>query len=214
MKEMLLILYILCFGLLMIAVYIKRYAKYYLIFKTMTSAVFVMLAYWTMREKLFGLWLAAFLFCFLGDVLLGMDERKEKNAFFVWGLVSFVGGHLIFILKMSELTFLEVWDLILPLGIGAVTFFLIRLPKFHVGKHKSAVILYSMVVTLLCVKGYDMLMLNIDYWNVFAGCLLFFISDFLLLFIYFYEDKVKIMRFFNLFTYYSAVGLLACTIFI
>lgn len=213
MEEMLLIIYIIFFGLLMLAVYGKGYAKYYLMFKSMTSVIFVMLAFWVMREKLFWLWLMAFLFCFLGDVLLGMDERKEKNRFFVWGLVSFVTGHVFFIIRMSGLTSFELWDLILPAGIALVTFFLIRHPKFHVGVHKRAVILYSLIVTLLCVKGYDMLLLDRYYWNVFVGSVLFFISDFLLLFIYFYEDKLKIMRFFNLLTYYGAVFLLACTVF-
>ena len=214
MKEILLWMYAFSFVFLMLVTYQQKYARCYLASKILTSFIFMTLSYWTMREKLLWLWLAAFLLCFLGDILLGMNESKEEGCHFVWGLVSFAAGHLFFILKMNEFVGFQMKDLFLPLLLCLVTFYLIRLPKFHVGRHKSAVLIYAWIVTLLCVKGYDMLMLENGFQSIFYGCILFFISDFILLFIYFYEDKCKMMKFLNLLLYYSAVALLACSSFV
>lgn len=211
MKETLLVMYMLFFVLLMVTIYIEKFSRYYLICKSFTSLTFVMLSYLTMKEEFFWLWFLAFVFCFLGDVFLGMNAKKK---YFIWGLSSFVIGHLLFIFHMSIFVSFQLHDFLIPICASLFIYFLVQRPKFHVGRHQSAILIYAFIITLLCVKGYDMWIMDQHYLSIFYGCLLFFISDSLLLFIYFYEDKLKIMRFFNLLAYYGAVGLLACSTFI
>ncbi len=211
--QIFIIIYGICFGLLMAASYRKKSRKYYLIIKSITSFIFVLMAYITMKDQMEWIWMIAFIFCFLGDVLLGMVEKKEDSSMFVLGLASFVSGHLFFIIQMSRITQFELIDLLLPMVMCFVASKLIQLPKFHIGNHKRPILVYSIIITLLCVKGVDMAFFDLSYKWLMVGCFSFLISDFILLFLYFYEDKHKLLKFFNLFTYYFAVLLLSMTTF-
>lgn len=206
------IFYVIFFALLMVTSYNQKYRRYYVPAKALTSLVFVLAAFFNMKGQFSWTWMAAFIFCFLGDVFLGLDEKKNVTANFILGLSSFVLGHLFFIMTIDQIVKFHFKDLIVPIGMMIFTFFLTKHPKFHVKDHKIPILIYSVIVSLLCVKGIDIFQYHPSCLKIMIGAFLFCISDFILLFMYFYEDKVKILKFLNLLTYYSATMLLAMSV--
>lgn len=203
-----LLIYMMSFAGLMLASYHPSFHRYYLVSKSFTSCLFVLNVILNMKE-LNMVWFLAFVGCFLGDVFLGMDEKKDEKKHFVLGLSFFVLGHIFFVISMSMMTGFEIFDLMIPVIMLFVTAFLIRLPKFNVQGQSFPILVYSVIVSLLVIKGFDMMVLNSQYWSLFVATALFFISDFILLFLYFYEQSIRSLKFLNLFTYYTAMFLLS-----
>lgn len=186
--------------------------KYYGISKAMTSLLFVVIAFLTMKKQVNWSWMLAFLFCFMGDVILGLDEKKEQSFCFIGGLSAFVIGHVLFVYTFHQSVPLQGINTIFPFVMSCFVFFLMRLPQFRVQGKRVAIVVYAFIISLLLVKGVEMYVLNRSYLKIMIGTFCFLLSDLILLFLYFYRPQYKILKFLNLITYYTAVFLLAISI--
>lgn len=95
--------YAILFSCLMVCSYNKKYAKYYLLTKTLTSCIFLAVSFWVMfMVGHHVIWLIGIFGCFIGDVLLGIREQKNDENYFLPGLIAFVLGHCMFVWVLSS----------------------------------------------------------------------------------------------------------------
>lgn len=210
-----LIVYAFLFACLMLCSYQKKYSKYYLLTKTLTSFVFLVVAIWIMVEKGHHvIWMLGIIGCFLGDVLLGVREQKSDERFFLPGLIAFVLGHCMFVVVLSQQIPFGVKDLIFPIISMLVVSVLVKIEGVDTRKMDVALYVYAFIISLMVSKGVEFMLMDAHYLLLGIGSVLFFISDAILFFIYFYNKRIKILKFLNLFTYYLAVLAMACTTFL
>lgn len=179
--------------------------KYYVPFKTACSASFLLLLFINTRAldaspSLFG----PLALCFVGDVLMGMYNTYKKKRFVLSGLVAFLIAHIFFLaymINMAPNTSIVV--ALVPFAMLMVMAVVYKLCHFHMGKIKYPAFLYCYFVSAMCMKSFE-----IGGIIAIAG-LLFFLSDFSIMFLYFFHFKrkthKKIVHYFNLVTYYFAI---------
>lgn len=145
----------------------------------------LMVYYWTGVTNRNTLFLVAMFFCWLGDVLLMFQQQQE--LFFIFGLVAFLTGHVLYILCYRKLR-TEGEGLngpqrirfslpIVLAGTGLVT---VLYP--HLGDLKIPVMVYALVITLMALQalfryGHTS---KLSFVLVFSGAISFMISDSLL----------------------------------
>lgn len=134
-----------------------------------------------------GLVVLAILFSFLGDTFL-MYEYK-RSIYFMLGLGSFLLAHVLYILvyrqhqtveNENQLAGVHRIRLAMPVilaGSGLIIVLYPRLNELRVPVIIYALVLVAMVLMALFRYGRT---LSISFWMVFAGALLFMISDSLL----------------------------------
>ncbi|MBT8367372.1 MAG: lysoplasmalogenase, partial [Deltaproteobacteria bacterium] len=97
--------------------------------------------------------LAGMLFCLGGDVFLALPQSRM----FLWGLVSFLVGHVFYVIAFGRTAGTNQWTLIgLTISLiasGAVYLWL----RPHLGTMKIAVICYMVVISAMAVGAWSML---------------------------------------------------------
>ena len=107
----------------------RQKQKNYLIFKTVTSIIFVLMGAAAFRisgSQLFMAFLPAYVFCLIGDILLALAHEIDnnlKNPQFTLGVGAFAIAHLFFIWKIQTYMFsgVSVGGIIMSLLLGAYT---------------------------------------------------------------------------------------------
>ncbi len=212
----------------------KRYSVKGLLLKTLTSAVFLVLAvcawYGGARgelPRLLGMFvLPGLLFGLLGDIWLDLKYvfPQEDRAFTLAGFAAFGVGHVFYILGL-DMQFLPAGKplyAVVPIVLGVLLslgFSLLEKPmKLRYGFFKPVVIaygalLFSMVLTagsLALAQGWRETSLNL----FFTGGTLFALSDLVLSGTYFGEGKGRPADFIlNYLTYYGAQYLIAFSLY-
>ncbi len=215
----LIVYYILAFLFLMLACYNENFKKYHLLSKCLCSTGFLLAAILgkiqSANNPLFWRLFPAFIFCFFGDYFLAKQEHGEQKKLFLLGLGSFLLGHCTFLFALSYVQPVNRYTFIMPLLGVIFVKGLTMLSNMEVGQQKIPVLIYAYFVSALFVKCIQIALngnLAPFYVLVFLGGFLFFVSDGIILFLYFYQKKYVIMKFLNLFTYYSATFLLGISI--
>lgn len=163
----------------------------------------------------FVLLFAALLFCAMGDVFLGIANRQKKVRArpFLAGTIVFSAAHMLFCVLFLRAR-PPAWYILLPplLCLACIRIFeargMVRLKSMRVFAY-----IYAFLVAMMLAASFG-------FWpqaSLFsplgllsaAGGFLFFISDFILLFLYFGTKRNRSLRYFNLFTYYGGIYLLA-----
>jgi len=147
--------------------------------KSILSSLFIFTAVVQSHPILpfYRLLLVAMIFCLAGDVLLAL--RGEKM--FLYGLVSFLLGHLFYAGAFFHTAGFNRWTLIglaISLSAGGGVFLWLR---SHLGAMKIPVIFYILVISGM-VAGAGSLMAADELklsgrWLVFVGALNFYLSD-------------------------------------
>ncbi len=147
--------------------------------KSILSSLFIFTAVVQFHPILpfYRLLLIAMIFCLGGDVLLALRGKKM----FLYGLVSFLLGHLFYAGSFFHTAGLNRWTLVglaISLSAGGGVFLWLR-P--HLGAMKIPVVLYILVISVM-VAGAGSLMaadgLELSgRWLVFVGALNFYLSD-------------------------------------
>ena len=215
----LIVYYILSFLFLMLTCYNLQFKKYHLISKCLCSIGFLLAAILgkiqSSNDALFWRLFPAFILCFLGDYFLAKQEQGEQKKIFLLGLSSFLLGHCTFLFALSYVQPVNRYTFILPLLGVIFVKGLTMLNNMEVGQQKIPVLFYAYFVSALFVK-WAQIAINGErspfYVLIFLGGFLFLLSDEIILFLYFYQKKYGIMKFLNLFTYYSATFLLGISI--
>ncbi len=195
--------------------------------KTITSVFFVAAGFFAAKDR--NKWstytkliFAGLVFGFLGDFLLGLDFLG--TIWFITGVVAFAVGHIFYIVAFSKVLPLR-WYNFLPgaLFLPFFLFLVIVVGMFDFNGLFPAVIIYSLILAFMLGKsiGFASYLKGKD--KVFGkytlfGAILFAISDFILLFIFF-AIAVKnnsllsrILSIMCLLTYYSGQGLIALSL--
>lgn len=196
----------------------KPARRYFFLTKVVASSAFLAIAVWFWKRSGNDGWffkiLPGFLFCFLGDVFLGVYNVRKKKLFFLAGLFLFLMGHLSFLVALLTLQPLALVDVAVPLMAVGFTIFITVHKKMLLGKMKPYVYLYSFFVSMFFVKSVHIFcrMPSRASALVAIGSGLFLISDFLILFLYFTKKRPWSTHGWNLATYYYGMLFLAFSI--
>ncbi len=193
--------------------------RWYLPTKMIASTCFMICLVVAIYNKISGsivvedyVMLAAFVFCFFGDLFIGQYNQLGKRKYMTMGIVFFAVGHICFLILMYMLNLqLNIWLIVFPLlSVGFIAI-VIRVFKLQVGKLLVPILIYSFFVSSLLFKSvYDAFVVA-DVSSILMGIggVLFFTSDFLIIFLYFYNFSNfalrKMIHRFNLLTYYCAM---------
>jgi uncharacterized membrane protein YhhN len=206
-----LLLFIVLSGLLHITGQYLKVASLKYIFKPLTTILIFVLAFqlelgnYSVYKILI---LAGLVFSLLGDVFLMLPKER-----FVAGLVSFLVAHLLFIGAMvSDFGPYYAWIPFVPIAIYMGVFLWILLPK--TGKMTLPVLVYALVIMLFLwqAAGRAWYLAGDSSSYAFYGALLFVISDSVLAYNKFVRP-FKLAEFSIMLTYWSALVLLALSIF-
>ncbi len=214
------LLYILSLLFLLRTSYMESQKKHYIFAKTMTSIGFLALAgislYFSKAYPYFYALLPGLLFCLCGDVFLAIRLRTKQFKWLVFGITMFVLAHVTFIFGLQKYTNWNWWDFSLPLISVVMVFILFRLPKIEPGKGEWPSLIYSYFVSLFFLKAIEIMYAwNFSRQGIFLaiGAMFFFISDVLLIFLYFSKKPQNWLHGANLITYYLGVAFLASSIY-
>lgn len=203
-------------ALVLLAAQEKYKKKYYLKAKMICSISFVIIAtifaavsnHW----KYYLLLLPAMVFCVIGDFALGLFQIKRQERQRILGIAAFLLAHIVFITAwfLLDATF-NMWNIVLPPAGIVIMYILKKLPSMEFGKLWIPSCVYCFFLTMMFAKGtqYMVLQPNISSAWTGLGAILFFISDALISFLYFYDYKEpknrRIVNIINLTTYFFAL---------
>ena len=127
--------------------------------------------------------MAAIVFCWLGDVLL-MFQRDEM--FFMGGLVAFLSGHVLYVFSYRQMCDPDGVDKLLgpqkvrfsfPIILAGTGLVVVLLP--HLGELKIPVMIYALVLTIMVLQALFRFGFTAkrSFVLIFVGALFFMISD-------------------------------------
>lgn len=130
--------------------------------------------------------IAALVFCWLGDVLL-MFQKTE--IFFIGGLIAFLTGHLLYMISYRQLRYADSVEgllttqkirLAFPIVLAGTGLVVVLLP--HLGALKIPVMIYALVLSVMVIQalfrtGFTS---KRSFVLIFSGAVFFMISDSLL----------------------------------
>ncbi|MBE6017907.1 MAG: lysoplasmalogenase [Lachnospiraceae bacterium] len=165
------------------------------------------------------------LFGLLGDVWLGLknSQGKEQGSFTLAGFISFLIGHLFYIVGMSFCygsgnPLYIIVPILVGICLGFIMGFGEKLMKVRFGNYRTIVIIYGCALasmTLLALSlaiktGWTVKTLNL----MFIGGVLFLTSDLILCQMYFgkADEKSVVFTAANLITYYAAMFIIASSL--
>lgn len=214
------VLYVAALALLLWAA--KRKRNLYALAKGLCSGLFLLCAVLAFMQgakmNLFAfiVLMAALLACAFGDVLLGVANRSKGLVHkrpFVFGAGAFTLAHLLFCVLLYQYDAPRWYDVIAPLLFLAVLYLLERTDRIRLKKMRPLGYIYTFLVSLMAGKALGNACLQgrpaPGAWMVAAGAVLFFLSDVLLLFLYFGTRRKQWHRGTNLVLYYAGMLLLA-----
>ena len=205
--EMMLAVYSLCLAL---ALY-HRNKNTYIYFKALTSFTFVMIGIYHGYQNQNFMLVPTLLGFFVGDIMLATKLRRS----FLLGMGGFFLADVCLVYELYHLKNVSVFDFLLS---GLVMVFInviARNPKMHLGHYKKPMYGYGLVLSLAVSNSIGCYVLygTESYFLLALGMVFYFISDFLLMFQYFYKtqhrDKLKIAK---MLFYFIGTYFIACSI--
>lgn len=185
------------------------------VFKFLTSLFFVLIAVSSRKKqhnkKYFSFMLSGLIFSLVGDVFLSFFDN---STFFILGLFSFSVAHIFYSIGFCVLTKMTWKDIAFAsvLAIPVISFVKLK-DGFDFGSMFPLIVMYAILISVMLSKSLSLLKLRegniLPITLIISGTLLFFISDFILVFVLYYSNKAEILTYLNLMTYYLGQGLLA-----
>ena len=182
--------------------------RYYVPLKVVCSASFLVIL-WINQCFSEKLWLLfwALLACFVGDLLMGLFNTYMRKRFIAIGIIAFMLGHVALLNYMCRITDdTGIWVYILPVAVCGLMVAMKKYYHLHMGSLFVPCVIYCYFVTTMTMKAIECGMAGMAV--IAAAGILFLLSDFTILFLYFYHfpDKKnkRIVHFVNLGTYYMA----------
>jgi uncharacterized membrane protein YhhN len=208
-EAMLTVEYAVALAVLMASVCIPRYKKYYVYAKALASASFLAVLLASCGNFLTVL--PAFICCFFGDIFMGLYNRGRKKRHFLAGLFVFLFGHICFVMWLSSLKPLNVYEFILPAVCVVIIYGVTASKRVHTGRLRPFILLYSFFIALFLSKAVFLLLSQVSMGTILIACgaALFFLSDTTIIFLYFVKTKGKWIHIVNLGTYYIGMFILA-----
>ena len=201
------IIYILCLGM---ALY-HRDKKTYIYFKTLTSLMFVATGIYYGYEKQDFRLIPVLLGFLIGDIMLATKLRRS----FLYGMGGFLLADLWLVYSLYQWKPMKVYDFILSVLVLVFVNIISKNPKMHLGHYKKPMYGYGFILSLAVSNSIGCFLLygTKAYFMLSIGMVFYFISDFLLMFQYFYttkhRDKLKITK---MLFYFTGAYMMACSI--
>ncbi len=217
-EAILFLLYSVPVALLLFVLIRKTYRKYYIPCKMICSAAYLALgfycAYQGSHVRFFYCMLPGYILCFCGDAFLGIYNRSSNKKFLMTGLFSFLFGHVVFVTSFWVLQELSLFDFAFPVVFVLITVWITNQKSMFLGKLKPYVYLYSFFVSMMFGKSVLLVLEVISMQRVLLACgaTLFLISDYMILFLYFYKHRAWCVHGINVTTYYYGMFLLALSL--
>ncbi len=183
--------------------------RYYVPLKVVCSASFIVFIWLNQcfSEKLWMM-LPALVACFIGDVLMGLYNTYSRKRFMLLGILAFMLGHVGLLNYMCRIT--EGTSILVYLLPVVPCFILVAMKKIyhlHMGNLFVPCLIYSYFVSMMTLKAVECGFVDMKLLSL-AG-ILFLLSDFTILFLYFYHYRgiknKRIVHYINLATYYAAI---------
>ena len=196
--------------LMLLAIY-HRNRDTYIYFKALTSFAFVVTGlYYGYQSQNYGLipTLAGF---FIGDIMLATKLRRS----FIYGMGGFCLADVWLLFNLYQRKNVRIFDFILSILVILFVVFISKHPKMHLGHYKKPMYVYGFVLSLAVSNsvGCYFLYETKSYFFMATGMLLYFISDFLLMFQYFYKTKYREhLKIAKMLFYFIGAYLIACSI--
>ena len=201
-----LVIYILFLGL---ALY-HRNKSTYIYFKTLTSLTFVITGlYYGHGNQNFVL-IPTLLGFLLGDIMLATKLRRS----FIYGMGGFLLADIWLVYQLYHLKSVTIYDFILSFLIIIFVNVISKNPKMHLGHYKKPMYAYGFIISLAVSNSIGCFLVygTRGYFLLSVGMVLYFISDFLLMFQYFYttrhRDKLKVAK---MLFYFIGTYIIACS---
>lgn len=220
------VIYLILLGLLLATSANNRYKRHHIAAKTMASVGFVMISVaglmlgnrdmYDIRYAYFVALLPGLLFCMAGDIFLAIRMLTKKIKWFAWGITMFAAAHIFFIYFLGEFGNYEWWTYLIPIVSVMVAYILFGLPMIDAGKAKWPCLVYSYVVTLFVVRAFGTMIVweySVKGVVIALGAILFYLSDVMLIFLYFGKKEYTWLHTANLTAYYLGIGLIASSVF-
>lgn len=202
--------------------YIKT-KNLYLILKISASSVFIytaLLSYINNSTNInyFILIFIALIFSFLGDIFLVLKAKPLKkldNMFFL-GLTCFLITHILYSSAFISLGSLDIFVFILSIlvALTLITFFK-SIKNFDFKNGTIPSYIYIFAISFMFCNALGLIRCNLNkpaLILLITGTLLFFISDFIISFIFFFKNSSKFLIPMNLLTYYLGQILIALSL--
>ena len=183
--------------------------RYYVPLKVVCSASFLAILFLNhyFSEKL-TMMMGALFACFVGDILMGLYNTYTRKEFMILGIIAFMIGHvglLNYMCRITDRTSLLIY--ILPCASCVLLAWLRSHFRLHMGRLFVPCLIYCYFITTMTLKAIECGIQGMP-WLALAG-ILFWISDFTIIFLYFYHYRSKtikrVVHFINLATYYLAI---------
>ena len=201
---------------ILIIVHLFHLNSMILFVKSITSLLFLATAFTSYKKnpkepKLFRLIFLGLAFCFLGDFSFAVAQ-DEASIFFLFGIIGPALGHIMYIIAYSTLSKLDFKDLLIFPCIFIPTLATLLLIDFDFKGMFPFVIIYAILISFMLTKSFRLL--KYTKYNTFkvtcltGGSVLFFVSDFILLFYLFYPNASYILQSYDWFLYYLGQALI------
>lgn len=161
------------------------------------------------------LFAAGFALCAAGDVALGVYNLYGRTAWMAGGMGVFFCGHLCFLAGLWQRHAAALAWLLVPLAAAASLVVLLRRGVVRMGRLAPFGVCYCFAVSALLARSLSLLTAEPGPATglLCTGALLFWVSDFILLFLYFgRRGKTPALHVANLLTYYGGILLMALSI--
>lgn len=187
---------------------------YNIVFKIIASIFFIItpiLAYKKKPcdKKYFYLILTGLVFSLFGDIFLGLKSSLCFNL----GVTSFTIAQIFFLSAFTYLEKVNIIDFVIFLMLSVVLIIIQNCTdNFDYDGKYILILIYTLIISFMLSKALSLLRMikgnEITVILIVISMILFFLSDFILLFVYFYKTKFNILPYFNTVFYYLAQGLL------
>ena len=172
------LIYFVCMAL---AIY-HRNKSTYIYFKALTSFTFVVTGIYCAYNSQNFFLIPTLIGFFIGDILLATKLRRS----FLYGMGGFFLADLWLICQLYQLKGVTVFDFVLSVLVILFVNIVSKNPKMHLGHYKKPMYGYGFVISLAVSNSIGCYLIHrtSSYLFLAVGMVLYFISDFLLMYQY------------------------------
>ena len=187
---------IIIYTLFLILALYHRNKNTYIYFKALTSFTFVATGTYHGYCNENYVLIPALIGFFIGDIMLATKMRRS----FLYGMGGFFLADVWLVYIMYHLRAVTIYDFILPALVIIFVNVISRNPKMHLGHYKKPMYGYGFVLSLAVSNSIGCYLIygTKAYLLLAIGMVLYIVSDFLLMFQYFYKtehrDYLKIAK--------------------
>lgn len=157
----------------------------------------------------------------LGDIFLEARmciEGKSSNKVFAVGILSFLAGHILYIVSLLKTNSSAWWIALIicaVLSLCAIPPLMKKISAPSAGLKFFGYVYLTIVIAMMSSAVAVLVKSGAMIWNILfvIGSVFFVVSDFIMIYNSFGPKKTKVLRATNLLTYYAGQVIIALTVF-